>query len=495
MDFLDPRKRQAHKIRLMIGYGLMTIVILLTATIVIYGASGYGITRKGVIIQNGLLFTDSKPGGASIFLNGQDHHSNTPARLVLQAGNYDLTIKKAGYRDWQRKFTLNENSVDRYTYPLLFPSAVTGKTLKIYSSEPPLLSQSPDHKWLLVQSPPANLTEVRFDLYDITKPDQLPVTLTFPTGLLSNIDRPDGSLNVIEWAADNDHFLVQHSFSGGSEFIIFSRSDPAKSFNVNRLLNNNPTQVALRNKKTDQLYIYNQNEGQLFLADVSKASIQPLLTHVLAFKGYEADLLSYVTDQNVVTGQVMARIWENGKSYPLYTFAAGSKYLIDAAQYQGHWYYVAGSDRASRINVFKDPLNGLKNPQVNRAVPILSLGGSGSSLSFSTNNRFVGIQAGQVFGVYDIETDTRYQFTLAAQLSGPMRWLDGHHFIGQSGGAMFVMDYDSTNQQVLTPTNTAEGGYLDKSSTFLLSPAQVTGSSSVALQSTDLRAGVDVPKQ
>ncbi|MBI2589387.1 PEGA domain-containing protein [Candidatus Saccharibacteria bacterium] len=497
MDFLDPRQRQAHKIRLVIGYGLMGIVILLMATILVYGVSGYGInTKTGDIIQNGLLFVDSKPGGASIFLNGKDNHSSTAARLVLPAASYELTIKKAGYRDWQRKFTLSENSVNRYTYPLLFPIAPASKTLRVYPSEPPVLSASPDRKWLLVQVPPVDFAKISFDVYETTKLDQPPTTLAFPTGLLSNTDQPNGSLSVIEWAADNDHFLVRHSFSGGQEFIVVSRVDPTQSFNVNRLLNSNPTQVSLRNKKTDQLYIYSQNESLLSLADVSKISIQPLLKHVLAFKSHEANLFSYITDQNVATGQVTARIWESGKSYPLYTFAAGSKYLIDATQFQGHWYYVAGSDQASRINVFKDPLNGLKNPEVNRAIPILSLSGNGSSsLSFSANVRFVSIQAGQKFSVYDIETDSRYQFTLAAALSGPMRWLDGHRWIGQSGGAMLVMDYDSTNQQVLTPTIRTDGGYLDKNSNFLLTLAQVTGSPSVALQATDLRAGADLPKQ
>src|SRR4051812_39959341 len=117
MDFLDPRKRRAHSIRLMIGYVLIAIAIALGAMILVYGAYGYGInTKTGDIVQNGLLFVNSQPGGADISLNNNPQGSNTAARLILPSGNYTLTLKKDGYRTWQRGFTLTEHSVARYVY-------------------------------------------------------------------------------------------------------------------------------------------------------------------------------------------------------------------------------------------------------------------------------------------------------------------------------------------------------------------------------------------
>src|SRR3990167_1733050 len=106
MDFLDSRKRRSHKIRLIIGYVLMSIAIGLGTVILVYDTYGYGInTKTGDIVQNGLLFVDSKPGGADIYLNGRSQNSTTAARLILPAANYTLQIKKSGYRDWQRTFT------------------------------------------------------------------------------------------------------------------------------------------------------------------------------------------------------------------------------------------------------------------------------------------------------------------------------------------------------------------------------------------------------
>lgn len=497
MDFLDPRKRQAHKIRLMVGYVLMAIAILLTARLLVYGVSGYSYNAKnGNIIQNGLLFVDSKPGSAAIYLNGKDINSTSAARLVLPSGSYDLVLKKNGYRDWRKQFTINENSVNRFTYPLLFPAAPVVKNIKEYPALPQVMSESPDRRWLVVSVPNNNLSSLEFDEFDTTKLGDAPVKLSFPTGLLNNLDKPNSTINITDWSSDNNYFLLKHSFSGGSEYLLMNRSDPTKSFNINTLFSVNPTQVEFKNRRSDQLYIFNQTDQSLFIADVAKKNLLGLLSHVLAFKSFSSDLFSYVTDQNVATGQVEARIWDNNSTYPLYTFTAGSIYLIDAAQYQGHWYYVAGSDKAPRVNIFKDPLDGLKNLDIKNAVPMLSLGGSdNNSLSFSENNRFVVISAGQKIIVYDIERAIRLQFNLSTSLSGPIRWLDSYRWTAQSQGSVLVMDYDSTNLQTLSPTVWDQGAVLDKNSNYLITLAQVDETSSVALQSIDLRAGVDAPKQ
>lgn len=478
----------------MVGYGLVTIAIAMTSVILVYGAYGYGInTKTGAVIQNGLLFVDSKPGGASIYLNNQLQGSATSARLVLPAGNYDLTIKKVGYRDWTRKFTLDEHSITRYIYPLLFPTKLTPQNLKVYASEPPFITQTPDRHWLLAQIPSADSKNVVFDMYDTSKLDQAAVQLDIPTGLL-NGDGSPGNLRAIEWASDNNHVLLQHSYSGGSEFIIFNRADPAASLNVSQIFGASASQMNLRNKKIDQLYIFKQADSSLSLGDVGKRTLQPLLTGVLAYKTYGPDLLSYVTAQNVAAGQVMARIWENGKTYPLYTFAAGSTYLLDASQFQGHWYYVAGSDRADRINIYKDPLSGIKDPQTAKAIPLIALPDSGANkLAFSDGAHFIGVQAGQKFSVYDIENQSRYQYDIAGPLAGSMHWMDGYRYIGLSNGSISVIDYDGMNQQVLIAANSPNNVFFDKDYNQMLSLAG-TGNG-VTLQLTDLRAGTDLPKQ
>ena len=497
MDFLDPRKKRSHRVRLMIGYALMTIAISLGTIILVYGAYGYSInTKTGSIVQNGLLFLDSKPGAANIYLNGNVVHANTPARLVLPAATYTITFKKTGYRDWQRTFDLNEHSVSRFVYPFLLPTTLSPATLKVYSSQPGLISQSLDRHWILVQTSGADPRNLTFDEYDTTNLAQPNSVLTVPAALVTNASLPGSTLTEVEWASDNNHLLLQHNYAGGSEFIIVDRTDPAASININKLFNISPTQIALRNKKIDQLYIYDQTAGSIQVGDVGKASVgAPLLSHVLAFKGSGSNQILYVTDSGVPTGKVVARLWNNGKSYPIYTFDSGNTYLVNVAQFQGHTYFVAGSNASDRINIYKDPLSDIQNPVTAKAIPFMTLLIPGpTKVAFSTNTRFVAVQASQSFGVYDFETQTRYQYNLQTPLGGPLRWMDGHRLIGAANSAVFVMDYDSTNQQSLLPTTLTAGGYFSRDFNQLITTAPITGTDAVSLEFADMRTGSDLPK-
>lgn len=494
MDFLDPRKRRAYHIRLFIGYILMAIAIGLGVVILVYGASGYGVTKNGEIVQNGLLFVDSKPGAARIYLNGQDKQTTTSARLILPAGNYTLTLKKDGYRDWSRSFVLDEHSVARYVYPFLFPVKPVVSTLKTYGARPPLFTESPDQHWLLVQLPADGSGLVNFDEYDTTSLTTPPVQIRLPQNLLTSPTQSGSSLSLVEWSTDNNHLLLRHDWSAGSEFIIVDRNKPETSVNLNRLFNTSFDQVALYNKKIDQVYLFDSSKGTLSLGDTATGVVDPpLLSQVLAFKPYGTDLITYVTDTKSPAGQVSARIWDNGQTYQLYSFQSGSKYLIDAAQYQGHWYYVAGSNADPRINIYKDPLNDIRDPNIGKATPLLSLNELGATkLSFSDNARFIAAEDGGSFSVYDMETQTSYAYDLPVAIDGPLVWMDGHRLIGSTTGFVFVTDYDGTNEQGLVPTIDSEGGLFSGDYNHMFTLQQTDGG--VALTNVDMRAGSDLPK-
>jgi hypothetical protein len=114
MDFLDPKKRLAHRRRLIIGYVLMGIAILTVTYILVLITGGYGYNRKtGAIVQNGLVFVDSHPIGSKIYINGQDR-GDAPGRFVLEEGKYKVEMKREGYRTWSRDFNLDGSSIERF---------------------------------------------------------------------------------------------------------------------------------------------------------------------------------------------------------------------------------------------------------------------------------------------------------------------------------------------------------------------------------------------
>ncbi|OGL35704.1 hypothetical protein A3F65_01290 [Candidatus Saccharibacteria bacterium RIFCSPHIGHO2_12_FULL_47_16b] len=493
MDFLDPRKRRKHHIRLMVGYALMAIAILLTATVLVYWAYGYSFNTKTGIVENGLLFIDSKPNGAEIYINDKDQNSTTSSRKIIVAGSYNLTLKKEGYLDWQRKLTLTEHSVLRIVYPFLFPKAPKAQAIKSYAISPSIISLSPDRRWLLVL-PQNGQTSPAFELFDTSKPTQPPQTVNLPSPALNGAGRPGSSLSVISWASDNNRLLLRHSYDGGLEFILLNRSDPNSSVNLNRLFNISPSDARLFNRKADQVYLH-LADGTLYLGEVARASLQALTRRAITYKPLDDGLLLYITDQDATVGQVFARILDDGKTYQLTVLPAGARYIIEAAQFQSHWYYVAASDKSSRISIYKDPLTSVKDPARGKAHPFIALINSNAeTVSFSDNSQFIGAQIGNRFAVFDIENQTRFQFNLEAAGQKPLKWMDGHRLIGNIAGNVFVMDFDGQNQHTLVPT-ASDDIFFDRDYIRLFNLVTAADGKLTVLQMTDLRAGADLPKQ
>jgi hypothetical protein len=500
MDYLDPRKRRAYNFRLIVGYILVAIVIGLSTYLLKLAANGYGYDIKtGQVVQNGLLFTDSNPSGAEIYLNGQDKHSTTSSRLILQSGSYNLTLKKEGYNDWSREFVLDEQSVARYVYPFLFPAAPKIDSVKAYQASPRLVTQSPDRRWMLVEVTEASSINPTFDMFDSTTLDRTSPAVTrvvLPTSALTKYSSKS-KLKTVEWSTDNKHVLLSHIYPGGQEFIVFDRTRPSQTMNVNRLFKITPSEVSLYNKKTGQLYIFNKKDGSLSLGNTGTGLLAPVLTNnVLAFKPYGRNLILYVSGKNDTTGTVTARIWSSGTTYKLSEFGPGSKYLLDLAQFQGNFYYVAGSDSAGKAVIYKNPLDNIKNPAIAKAIPVLALQVSkAQKVSFSNIARFIALENAQHFAVYDIETGDSYRYTLTDNLTDSADWMDGHRFLGQSDGKVLVMDFDNTNKQLISESVEPFGGLFSGDYKHLLVITKTSKAKSYILQDIDMRAGADLPNQ
>ena len=175
MDFLDPEKQKAHTRRLIAGYILIGMVLLLATIILLYQAFGYGIDRHGKIFQNGLVFVSSVPEGADIYIDGVREDDRTNARLALPAGQYTFEVRREGYRAWKRAITVEGGTLQRFDYPFLFPTELDSTVAKQYDATPGLLSQSPDGRWLFVQN-----TGDRFDLFDLDASTLVPAGFTVP---------------------------------------------------------------------------------------------------------------------------------------------------------------------------------------------------------------------------------------------------------------------------------------------------------------------------
>ncbi len=486
MDFLDPIKKHAHKVRLLIGYVLMAVLVILSTVILLYQAYGYGFDKYGQIIQNGLVFVSSAPTGADIYLNDSSSHGKTNTRLVLPAGQYTLKLQRDGYRPWLRSLGVEGGSVERFDYPLLFPTKLTTASVHAYAAQPGLITQSPDRRWLIVaQSDSA----ADFDLYDLSNRTQPPTTLTLPTNVITFGPGAQG-WQFVSWANDNRRVLLQHVYAGGSEYILLDRQTPSDSVNLTKTLAlNSNIQLALSNKRYDHYFVYdpvNMTLGNLTLSD---PTIAPLLSHVLAFKTYNDNIVLYATDAGTSSGQATVALLQDTKSYKLRTVAAGGAYELNLASYNGSLYVAAGAAVEDKIYVYQDPLKVLQSSSGQPLVPAAILKVTEpNTLNFSSGGRFIAAENGQSFVVYDALNDKTYSYQLSIPVDAGQyaAWMDNDRLVLTSDGKIVVFDYDDANQTTLSSAEPGALPYFDAKYQYFYNLAPATSGPDVNLTSTAL---------
>lgn len=463
MDFLDPRRKKAHRRRLFFGYMLMSIVVALGTMIVLYLAYGFDIDRKtGTLIQNGIVFVDSQPQGANIYLNDVLQGSRTDTRMVLPAGNYTVRLEAEGYRHWERTFDLSGGEIQRLTYPFLIPNQFDTSDVRQYDLLPSFTTQSPDRRWVLVQNP---TSVYQFDVYDIGDPEQAPRSVVVPPSILTN-PSTESSLKLVEWSNDNQHILFQRVYEGGSEFILLNHEQPEESLNINKTFGIAPAVVSLRNKHHDEYYYMEAKPGLLRIANLANKTISaPLADEVIDYRSYGDEIVMYVTKKDVAAGKAEFKILENDKTYTLKTVAESNAYVMDVSRYDNQWYYAAGSAADNIVSIYENPLPSLKDPSKN---PLLVLSlmriDNPRFVSFSAGTQFISVQSGSDIVTLDLEHNRQYRMKLeqTIPITQQIKWMDGHRFLYTVEEQSYIIDFDGSNSQTLVTSRVKNGPFFDR---------------------------------
>lgn len=494
MDFLDPKAKRRHTIRLFIGYGLMATVILLTSAILVFSAYGFDLDRKtGEVIQNGLVFVDSNPDTATVLFNDQPQRDRTNNRFSLPSGQYNLKIQKEGYRQWERNFGLGGGEVERFVYPLLIPNTLERRAVQVYGAAPTYVTGSPDRRWVIANQAGSLTDFIEYDLNTLVKPAGNPQARQF--SVPANIFSPgegEHALQLVEWSTDNKNMLVKHTFAGKSEFIIISRDQPESSININLLLALNPTNVTLRDKKFDQWYIYTEQGGILQSANTNKV-IAPVATGVTAYKTHDDNTILYAS--LLADGKKQRVTIKQGNSSYIVRDLMPGKLFLDTARYDGKWQVVIGSDAEHKTYIYTDPVQVTQKKDGTTLLPssILKATGPMTAVSFSQNVRFVVTQSGQHFEVYDGEYAQVYKYNIPGlfDVGTPVVWMDGHRLAGSVNGKALIFDFDGSNRQELVASLPKLPLIFDRDYSVLYSVDKAATAGSFSFYATDLRIAAD----
>jgi hypothetical protein len=450
MEYLDPKQKKSHEIKLYIGYGLMAVLVILATAILGLFAFGFNLdTKTGSVVQNGLLFIDSSPESSTVRVNNIDK-GQTDVRLVVPSGKYKIDLSRDGYRGWSNEIDIAGGEIARIVYPFLFPSDLKSEDSSVLESKPIFGSQSPDRNWVITKYE-GKLNE--FVEFNLTEDPITPNVISLSPGLINQVGEKH-FFKEVEWSTDNRHLLVRHDFEGGYEYIVVDREEPAKTFNLSNKYNTIKIKdLRFRDKKFDKYYILDESK-KLLTGEFKKIETVAVAENVIDFQPHGNDIVLYVSAIAGVSDKVEVKVIEKEKQYSMRELPADSKYLIDLAEFDGSWYVVFGASKEQKVYIYIDPFKELKEDN-GQGKPLpqsqLRLDKPIENLSFSANARFIAVQSGQSFAVYDSENINfhKYDIDINIATTYEAKWMDGHRFNVVSAEKVYVFDFDGTNKQEL----------------------------------------------
>ncbi len=116
-------------------YSFFIILFLMGLPIIFLYANGYKYNfKKHCLQKTGIIFLETKPNQAKIFLNNQLVGEHTPLRIKnLLPNTYELKINKSGYNDWIKKIQVSAGETTFIQYVRLFKT--NGEINNLYNGK------------------------------------------------------------------------------------------------------------------------------------------------------------------------------------------------------------------------------------------------------------------------------------------------------------------------------------------------------------------------
>jgi len=319
-------KSAVKKIRLIFSVSTAVLVVFFAYFVSLY-ARGYRLNQKTLRIEpNGILVIKSDPDGAQVFIDGE-FKTATNATLSLSPGTYDISIKKEGYIEWNKRLVIEREIVTETTahifksVPSLSAATFSGATNPVPSPDMskiayvvPTIKNDNDHNsdnaglWVMetVNLPlgfsrdPRRITDGDLSSAKITwSPNSQEILVTIGTGsylidtsrLVPQREKVNISSGVddllSEWETEKNRRLASQfknlprevadvlqrksssvSFSPDKDMVLYIASGSALlPDNLIKPLPGSSTQRQQREIKPGHTYVYDIKEDRNFLID------------------------------------------------------------------------------------------------------------------------------------------------------------------------------------------------------------------------------------
>jgi hypothetical protein len=281
-----------NKIRLLILLTTLVVVGSLGWIFFLYAKGFRFDTKTGEVSPNGLLVIKSHPDSAQIFLNGE-LKTATNATISLPPGTYDVSIRKEGYAQWNKRLTIEQENVTESTAHL-FKQTPSLSAVTIAGALNPV--PSPDMTKLSYVVPPQPENRDSEGLWIME-------TLNLPLGFAREPRRlTDGDLTNGTWMWSPDaseilltigksvYLLKTNEFTSQAQRVnmaameqdILAKWEDERKVRANSQLRKLPSEVQDVMLRRASAFVFSQDEDMILYTASSSAELPPnLIPHQL----------------------------------------------------------------------------------------------------------------------------------------------------------------------------------------------------------------------
>lgn len=447
--FKKPTRRQVL-IRRIILLTIAAIAVVIIVTVSILSMLGYRLdSGNGTLEQGALLQFDSKPNGASVFIDGTDIGSRTPNKQTVIAGTHTITMIRDGYEKWSRTLNLMAGTLTWLDYVRFVPK---DRPIEQVTTHPSLsqLVFSPDNKWAITQEV---ASVPSFQLVDLRAEQVKSTPIIIPQSVYSEASTPDitHSFNVVAWDSGSRYITVNHLFRDQSEWLVVDTQNPNSTINISQLLGVGFRDVQFLGTSGKTFYALT-HDGTLRKIDVSAATLSRVfVTHVSSFNVFDNAIVSYVGINPADATKRVAGVYRDGDESPHVVYetdVSDNSLHIAIGRYHSDD-IVAIADGIS-VNIRRGSYPSSSSQDISSLQPFANFttDSNVTALSLSPNTDYVLAQSGATFKTYEIE----HQRLVAGAVAVPtgvspstLRWLDAAHLWDDLSGTLVMRDFTGSN--------------------------------------------------
>lgn len=462
MHYVDFDKKTKHMFIRFAIYALLGVVAMAISFLVLLAARGYDVDpATGKVVRNGLVLLWSQPESVDVYVNNQ-LEDNTPSRLPLPIGKYDLKMSKAGYRDWTKTVNVNASEVIKLNYPRLFPNEIKAEPVATLAGPTEWL-QSPDQETLAVF---ASTKSAEISLYSINDINQPPQVIKLPQDVLTLTPGQESIFSFNQWSADSDYLVIEHINGATREYIRVNVIEN-EFVNVNKQLAVNLLNVQFDRSENDKLY--GTTDGQLRRLNLAEKTISAALAGEIVDYRIAADgRVAAIQKQDTKSNLILIDNDDNIRT--LLTKKATNTNQLELGNYDGEDYAVVGLEPTRTDLIWLD-----EQEQTTRNKIATISGTNNVVYPVSFTGRFAAVTSGDVVTVHDFEKLRVYSFKFTGMTKESLSWFDdGHLITATDKGMIDVVEFDGHNK-----TNIGKGQkakiYTDKDFNFFYSLAPAAG--------------------